>query len=37
MTTHMLETTEAKIAYDLRGPLPTPDGRPPLFMIGQPM
>jgi pimeloyl-ACP methyl ester carboxylesterase len=37
MTTHMLETTEAEIAYDVRGPLPTPDGRPPLFMIGQPM
>src|SRR6266487_5182555 len=37
MTTHMLETTEAEIAYDVRGPLPTADGRPPLFMIGQPM
>ena len=37
MTTHMLETTEAEIAYDVRGPLPTVDGRPPLFMIGQPM
>src|SRR5829696_2492974 len=36
-TTHMLETTEADIAYDLHGPLPTADGRPPLFMIGQPM
>ena len=23
--------------YDVRGPLPTADGRPPLFMIGQPM
>src|SRR5215203_3401781 len=36
-TTHMLETTEADIAYDLHGPLPTADGRPPLLMIGQPM
>src|SRR5947208_8945723 len=37
MTTHMLETAEAGIAYDVRGPLPTADGRPPLFMIAQPM
>src|SRR5215831_14581034 len=37
MTTQMLETAEAGIAYDVRGPLPTADGRPPLFMIGQPM
>jgi pimeloyl-ACP methyl ester carboxylesterase len=37
MTTHTLNTTEAAIAYDVRGPLPTADGRPPLFMIGQPM
>src|SRR5919201_4953633 len=36
-TTHILETAEADIAYDVRGPLPTADGRPPLFMIGQPM
>jgi pimeloyl-ACP methyl ester carboxylesterase len=36
-TTHMLETNQAEIAYDVRGPLPTADGRPPLFMIGQPM
>ena len=36
-TTHMLETTEADIAYDVHGPLPTADGRPPLFMIAQPM
>jgi pimeloyl-ACP methyl ester carboxylesterase len=33
----MLETTRAEIAYDVRGPLPTVDGRPPLVMIGQPM
>jgi pimeloyl-ACP methyl ester carboxylesterase len=37
MTTHMLETAEVDIAYDVRGPLPAADGRPPLFMIGQPM
>jgi pimeloyl-ACP methyl ester carboxylesterase len=36
-TTHMLETAEADIAYDVHGPLPTADGRPPLMMIGQPM
>src|SRR5262245_10777861 len=36
-TTHVLETSEADIAYDVYGPLPTADGRPPLFMIGQPM
>ena len=34
---HVLETAEVDIAYDVRGPLPTADGRPPLFMIGQPM
>jgi pimeloyl-ACP methyl ester carboxylesterase len=34
---HVLETAEADIAYDVDGPLPTADGRPPLFMIGQPM
>ena len=36
-TTHTLETDEADIVYDVRGPLPTADGRPPLFMIAQPM
>jgi pimeloyl-ACP methyl ester carboxylesterase len=36
-TTHMLESAEADIAYDVDGPLPTAKGRPPLFMIGQPM
>ena len=36
-TMQMLETAGAEIAYDVHGPLPTPDGRPPLFMIGQPM
>src|SRR2546428_3797910 len=37
MKTHKLVTTEADIVYDVRGPLPTADGRPPLFMIAQPM
>ena len=37
MTTHKLETTEVDIVYDVHGPLPTADGRPPLFMIAQPM
>ncbi len=37
MKTHKLVTTEADIVYDVRGPPPTADGRPPLFMIGQPM
>src|SRR3982751_5082238 len=37
MTMHTLETDEADIAYDVDGPLPTADGRPPLLMIGQPM
>src|SRR5687768_7385795 len=36
-TTHMLETAEVDIAYDVDWPLPTADGRPPLFMVGQPM
>ena len=35
--THVLDTADVDIAYDVRGPLPTADGRPPLFMIGQPM
>ena len=36
-TMHTLETAEVDIAYDVDGPLPAADGRPPLFMIGQPM
>jgi pimeloyl-ACP methyl ester carboxylesterase len=36
-TTHVLHTTEADIAYDVHGPLPTAGGRSPLFMIGQPV
>ncbi|HEU5029926.1 MAG TPA: alpha/beta hydrolase [Spirillospora sp.] len=37
MKTHTLETPEADLVYDVRGPLPPSDGRPPLVMIGQPM
>jgi pimeloyl-ACP methyl ester carboxylesterase len=36
-TTHTLETAEVDIVYDVHGPLPTADGRPPLVMIAQPM
>jgi pimeloyl-ACP methyl ester carboxylesterase len=36
-TTHILATGDADIAYDVHGSLPTQDGRPALFMIGQPM
>jgi pimeloyl-ACP methyl ester carboxylesterase len=36
-TEHVLDTSGAKIVYDVHGPLPTADGRPLLFMIGQPM
>ncbi|MTD56126.1 alpha/beta fold hydrolase [Amycolatopsis pithecellobii] len=36
MTTHILETPEVDLAYDLHGPLPTA-GQAPLFMVGQPM
>ena len=35
--THTLETPEAALAYDVRGPLPTADGRPPLFLVAAPM
>ena len=37
MKTHKLATTGADIVYDVHGPLPPAGGRPPLFMIGQPM
>ena len=37
MTTHTLTLPDADIVYDVHGPLPAPDGRPPLVMIGQPM
>ena len=35
--THVLETAEVDLAYDVDGPLPSADGQPPLLMIGQPM
>ena len=36
-TTHTVQTDGATITYDVHGPLPPADGRPPLLMIGQPM
>lgn len=36
-STQHLELPTATLAYDVHGPLPTSDGRPPLLMIGQPM
>jgi pimeloyl-ACP methyl ester carboxylesterase len=36
-TNHVFETEAAEIAYDVHGRLPTADGRPLLFMVGQPM
>jgi pimeloyl-ACP methyl ester carboxylesterase len=37
LTTNVLALAGADVVYDVHGPLPTVDGRPPLFMIGQPM
>jgi pimeloyl-ACP methyl ester carboxylesterase len=37
MKTYTLETPDVDLTYDVYGPLPTADGRPPLVMIGQPM
>ena len=37
MTEKTLETAEADVVFDVDGPIPTKDGRPLLFMIGQPM
>ncbi|MDI3418333.1 alpha/beta fold hydrolase [Streptomyces luteolus] len=37
LSTHHLDTAGARLAYDVQGPLPTADGRPPLLMAGQPM
>lgn len=37
MKTNTLKTDEADIVYDVYGPVPSTDGRPLLFMIGQPM
>jgi pimeloyl-ACP methyl ester carboxylesterase len=36
-STQTLETPDASLVYDVRGPLPTADGRPPLLLIGHPM
>lgn len=36
-TTLSLETPGATLVYDVRGPLPPADGRPPLFMVAAPM
>ncbi len=35
--TRTLEVPGATLTYDVRGPLPTADGAPPLVLIGQPM
>ena len=35
--THTLQVPGASLAYDVHGPLPAADGRPPLFCIAQPM
>jgi pimeloyl-ACP methyl ester carboxylesterase len=35
--TRSLETPDGTLVYDVRGPLPPADGRPPLLMIGHPM
>lgn len=35
--TRTLEVPGATLAYDVRGPLPTADGAPPLLLVGQPM
>ncbi|QKJ19722.1 alpha/beta fold hydrolase [Microbacterium hominis] len=37
MSERTLELPEVDLVYDVHGPLPTADGRPPLVMIGQPM
>jgi pimeloyl-ACP methyl ester carboxylesterase len=37
METHTLALPEVDLVYDVHGPLPTADGRPPLLMVGQPM
>ncbi|MFJ9624953.1 alpha/beta fold hydrolase [Streptomyces sp. NPDC101181] len=37
MKTYTLTTADADLVHDVHGPLPTADGRPPLFLIAQPM
>jgi pimeloyl-ACP methyl ester carboxylesterase len=36
-TPHTVVTDEVDLAYEVHGPLPTADGRPPLLMIGHPL
>lgn len=36
-TQRTLDAPGATIVYDVRGPLPTTDGEPPLLLVGQPM
>lgn len=36
-TSHTLQVGDADIVYDVHGPLPPAEGRPLLFMVGQPM
>ena len=36
-TTETLHLPDVDLVYDVHGPIPTTDGRPLLFMIGQPM
>jgi len=36
-TTHTLHTADVDIVYDVDGPLPTADSRPPLMLIAHPM
>jgi len=35
--THTLRTSDVDLVYDVRGPLRTAGGRPPLLMVGHPM
>jgi pimeloyl-ACP methyl ester carboxylesterase len=37
METFTLDTPEATLVYDVRGPLPPAAGRPPLVLVGHPM
>src|SRR5687767_4995638 len=37
MTTSTLQLPDVDLVHDVRGPIPTVDGRPLLLMIGQPM
>lgn len=37
IATRSLQVPGATLTYDVRGPLPPADGRPPLLLVGQPM